>query len=599
MTANPETLTRRTPTVADSLIFRGKTLLFQLRRAVLDRTSSKVVRHRASSALSVHPVIAISKTKLWTENEPEERFLIAGKIHNLRLATRLLNGVEVPAGKVFSFWRQVGRASRLRGFVEGRELREGCIIPNIGGGLCQLSNALYDAALQANFEITERHAHTQVIAGSLAEQGRDATVFWNYVDLRFRSRSAFRIEAKLTTDELIIQFRGVPTREQTNVGPTGLRIQPANLGSCATCEVGDCHRVVNSATHSDFGRVAFLVDEHSLEFDTYIQQTRGSNDRLLFPLDGKRFRRSNYAWSTKGFRKVSQSLLVTAKRSYRSRKLAAQGAARQLNLLRMYEELADSYASRLTYDMTHVVVQQNLLPFLWKKGLLGGRTFDVLMSALPMHQIQKRLDSAFALHPGSKTLGDFRADPDLVALEREALRNARRIVTAHTAIRSLFPNRGELIPWKMPDAVPRSERKNKKPVVVFPSSTVGRKGSYELREALRDLDVKLVVLGPLIEAADFWNGFDVERGVENWLQIADVVVLPAFVEHRPRRLLLSAASGIPVIATPACGVEGLPGVANVHAGDVDGLRELIVETLRATGSNPRIMKADARRERVG
>ena len=79
----------------------------------------------------------------------------------------------------------------MRGFVKGRELREGCIIPNVGGGLCQVSNALYDAALQAGHEIVERHAHTQVIAGSLAEQGRDATVFWNYVDLRFRSERPF------------------------------------------------------------------------------------------------------------------------------------------------------------------------------------------------------------------------------------------------------------------------------------------------------------------------------------------------------------------------------------------------------------------------
>ena len=85
---------------------------------------------------------------------------MAGKIHNLRLAIRRIDGLEIPAGGIFSFWQQIGRATRRRGFVKGRELREGCIIPNIGGGLCQLSNALYDAALQANFEIVERHAHT-------------------------------------------------------------------------------------------------------------------------------------------------------------------------------------------------------------------------------------------------------------------------------------------------------------------------------------------------------------------------------------------------------------------------------------------------------
>ena len=114
-------------------------------------------------------VIAESATPLWTETEPEERFLVAGKIHNLRLAIRAINGIEIQARETFSFWRQVGRAVRRRGYVRGRELREGCIIPNIGGGLCQLSNALYDAALQANFEIIERHAHSGH-CGSLAKR---------------------------------------------------------------------------------------------------------------------------------------------------------------------------------------------------------------------------------------------------------------------------------------------------------------------------------------------------------------------------------------------------------------------------------------------
>ena len=144
---------------------------------------------------------------LWTDHENSEKILVAGKIHNLRLAVRQLNGVEVPANRVFSFWKHLARTSRLKGYVARRELREGCLIPNIGGGLCQLSNALYDAALNAGFEIVERHPHSQVIPGSLAETGRDATVFWNYVDLRFKSSHPFRIEAQLTVDSLVARGR--------------------------------------------------------------------------------------------------------------------------------------------------------------------------------------------------------------------------------------------------------------------------------------------------------------------------------------------------------------------------------------------------------
>ncbi|PYT00688.1 MAG: vanw family protein [Acidobacteria bacterium] len=580
MTANPELITeRKIPTYADSIVFRFKTALLQVRRSLVDLRGRNVGRHRVDEKLANHPLIATSRTKLWTENEPQERFLVAGKIHNLRIAIEKLNGLEIPAGATFSFWKHVGRASGLRGFVEGRELREGCIIPNVGGGLCQISNALYDAALQAGHEIVERHAHTQVIAGSLAEQGRDATVFWNYVDLRFRSDSAFRIEAKLKSDELVVRFRGKSNGSRA-VHQIVRSTQTADVNSCATCEVGDCHRVVDAATHADFGRAAFLVDEHSPEFDKYITSVRDSNDILLLPLDGRRFRKSNYAWKTTGFGKVRQSFFVTAKRSYRSRKLAAQGAARQKNLLRMYEELAESYAKLLTYDVTHVTVQQSLLPFLWKRGHLGGRTFDVLMSGLPMHEIQKRLDVAFELNPESKTLGDFRADKDLIDAERDALREARTIVTSHTEIASLFPNRSKLLDWNLP-AVKESRSKpaNEKPVIVFPASTVGRKGCYELREALAGIDTKIVILGPIIEGKNFWDGFEIERGREDWLQIADLVVLPAFIEHRPRRLLLAAANGIPVIASPECGVTGLSGVNTVDAGDAAGLRRAIIEQL--------------------
>jgi hypothetical protein len=577
MSGNPSIqIERRIPTRQEAAVFRLKTFLLQARRAVRDRTSLKVRRFDKDGKLAAAPVIARSVTSLWTETEPQERPLVAGKIHNLRIAINRLNGVEVPAGKVFSFWKHVGRATKRRGFVEGRELREGCIIPNLGGGLCQVSNALYDAALQANLEIVERHRHTQVVAGSLAEHGRDATVFWNYVDLRFRSARSLRIEARLDSESLIVEFRGEKQEEKTlhQINPRNAKAD--EVGSCATCEVGDCHRVIQKTVQRDFGRSAWLVDEFSPEFDVYVHAQKDPGDLLATPLDGKRLRKANYAWTTSGFKKVHQSLYVTAVRSYRSRRLAAQGAARQLNLLSMYEALADSYARRLSYDILHLTVQQNLLPYLWRSGHLGGRTFDVLMTALPMTEIQTRLDRAAALHPESSTLGDFRADADLVAAETGALANARRIITPHSEIASLFGDRTMLLDWQMPNGERADSRSNDKPVIVFPASTVGRKGCYELREAIRDLDLKLITLGPFIEGADFWSGFDVERGSTDWLDRAEMVVLPAFVEHRPRRLLSALSARIPVIASPECGVSTMDGVTSVASGDAEGLRSAIL-----------------------
>lgn len=565
---------RKIPTKKEAAVFRIKTVLLQAKRVVIDKTSGRTSRFPNGSAHRDSSAIARSVTPLWTETDEREKVLVAGKIQNLRIAVSKLNGLEIPAGAIFSFWKQVGRASRFRGFVAGRELREGCIIPNVGGGLCQISNALYDAAMQAGFEIVERHAHTQIVAGSLAETGRDATVFWNYVDLRFRSSKPFRIEAKLDAGDLTVTFRGEKAETKT-LHQINRRSERSEPNSCATCETGDCHRVIRPAADRHFGRSAFLVDEFMPEFDLYGQTNRTIDDLLCIPLDGKRFRKGNYAWTVDGFGTIKQSIFVTAKRSYRSRKLATQGAARQLNLLAMYEELAESYARKLSFDVLHVTVQQSLLPYLWRNGYLGGRTFDVLMTALPMSEIQSRLDLASSLHPESKTLGDFRADPDLVAAETEALKHAAKIVTPHTEIANLFPEKTELLEWTMPDAKPFDKLKNEKPVIVFPASTVGRKGCYELRDAIRDLVVKLLTFGPYIESSDFWDGFDVERAGDDWLSKADLVVLPAFVEHKPRRLLLAAASGIPVIASTACGVETISSITSIEAGDGAALSDAI------------------------
>lgn len=567
---------REIPSINQTLIFKGKATLLQIKRGAENFLDRKVKSFRFASELKNKPAIAESKTELWTEIAPAERFLLAGKIQNLRVAVAKINGAEIPAGQIFSFWKQIGRATRRKGFVIGRELREGCIIPNVGGGLCQLSNALYDAALRANFEIIERHAHTRVLPNSLAEQGRDATVFWNYIDLRFRSPNAFRIEAKLDAKHLSVKFLSDKTKEKNLFQIQKRSAKPAaHVENCATCGVEDCFRVVKPPKNSDFGRTAFLVDEFSPEFDEYIQAAKCGKDTLFLPLDGKRFKKANYAWTTANFAKVRQSLLTTLIRSYKSRKLAAQGAERQKNLLAMAEKLAESYAKNLSFDVLHVVVSQNLLPFLWREGVLGGRVFDILMTNLPMKNLHERLDFAHSLHPESKTLGDFRADEKLIEVESEALKHANKIITPHTEIASLFPDKAELLNWHLPKAKERTAKiKNQKQTVIFPASTVGRKGVYELREALRGLDVRLVIIGLNFEGENFWHGFEVERGnaQNGWLENADLVVLPSFVENKPRRILEAAANQIPVIASKACGVESVENIETFETGNAEDLR---------------------------
>lgn len=569
------------PTLYEALIFRLKSVILQTVRFVKDKGDRNLKKNKRSNDLADALVIGESRTRLWTENSAAERYLVAGKINNLRRAIRDIDGLEVGGGDLFSFWQNIGRTSRRRGFVKGRELREGCLIPNIGGGLCQLSNALYDAALKANFEIVERHAHTQVVAGSLAEAGRDATVFWNYVDLRFRSANAFRIEAELSADHLTVGFRGRRPEKRSLYGLTRSGLNNGAVNSCASCGQTECFRSVKQPVDIGFGTTAFLVDEFIPEFDEYLITKRTAQDKIFLPIDGRRFRKQNYAWECGGFGEVRQHFGFTMRRSFQSRRLTSQGAARQRNMLAMSEQLAALYSERLSFDSLHLVVQQNLLPYLWRDGHLGGRTFDVLMTALPMTELQTRLDSAAKLHPQSSTLADFRADDELLNAENEALASARKLITTHTGIAALYPDKVELLQWRLPQTKNGQGVKNNKPTIIFPAATVGRKGCYELRDATRGLDVKLLTFGSYIEDAGFWNGFDVSVAGDDWLSHADLVVLPAFFEHRPRRLLQAAANGIPVIASKACGVENVRGIETMETCDVETLRQMIIRKLDA------------------
>ena len=85
----------------------------------------------------------------------------AGKRHNLALAAPAFDGVVVPADRPLSFWRTLGRITAARGYRAGMELSGGCIVPAIGGGVCLLSNALFEAAVRLGWRIDERHGHSR------------------------------------------------------------------------------------------------------------------------------------------------------------------------------------------------------------------------------------------------------------------------------------------------------------------------------------------------------------------------------------------------------------------------------------------------------
>ncbi|HZZ35439.1 MAG TPA: VanW family protein, partial [Caulobacteraceae bacterium] len=405
-TTRPRLAEWRPPTRISSVLFAGKTAAFQLRRALADLTSG-VKRHSVSDDPAFAIGAAQSVTALWSDENLAERALQLGKVQNLRRAVRALDGVVIPAGRTFSFWKQVGRATVARGFVKGRMLREGCMVPATGGGLCQLSNALYDVALQAGCEVVERHAHSRIVPGSAAAYGRDATVAWNYVDLRFRPREALRLEARLDRDSLVVRLLGRSAAPAPAPSPDAGPVSEADAArSCASCDETDCflHEHGARAQPPVVGRTAFLVDEAWPEFLAHVARVHAPQDVLGLPIDGTRMGLARYRFPTEGYARVGDAALAGALRALAIRRAPRQGPARRRAELDGAERVALGLARLLGPEVSEVVVAQSLLPALWRAGHLGGRGFSVLMTRLPMTVLQARLDAAFAAHPDRRTL---------------------------------------------------------------------------------------------------------------------------------------------------------------------------------------------------
>ncbi len=570
------------PSRLSSAVFRAKVAVLQMRRALINLREP--VRACAKSDGAGFTIVAgESRTKLWSDERLAERAFQLGKVQNLRRAVASLDRILIAPDATFSFWSQVGRARRGRGFVKGRMLQQGCLVPATGGGLCQLSNALYDVALQAGCEIVERHAHSRSVPGSAAALGRDATVAWNYVDLRFRPPSALFLEARVERDELVLRLRQRPAMAAEAAKPalrvrTVLRTDAPQRAAqtCGTCTETTCFRheqAEECERHGD-GRTAFLVDENWGEFKDYVAHTRTNKDVLGMPLDGARWRLARYRWATEGFDRVGAASVAAVRRALAIRG-KAQGPARRNAEIEGAERIALRLSRLLSADVERVCIAQSLLPFAWRNGDLGGREVSVLMTRLPMTALQARLDAAFAAHPERKTLGDFRAPAWLVKAEREALAYASRIVTPHAEIAAMYPGKAELLEWQMAKVarVERSADSQKR--IAFPGPTIARKGAYELREAARALGLEVVLLGSDLEGAEFWSGVTMRRadvgGPNSWLRDVGAVVQPALVEERPRHLLAALAAGVPVIATHACGLGERVGVTTVKHGDVDSL----------------------------
>ena len=120
----------------------------------------------------------------------------AARKNNITIASDYCNGTVLMPGEIFSYNDTVGERTSERGFQVATVYANGAAVPGIGGGICQVSSTIFDAALYADLEIVERKNHSLTV--SYLPLGLDATVNWGTQDLKFKNTTDYPVKLLVT-----------------------------------------------------------------------------------------------------------------------------------------------------------------------------------------------------------------------------------------------------------------------------------------------------------------------------------------------------------------------------------------------------------------
>jgi vancomycin resistance protein YoaR len=136
------------------------------------------------------------------------------RIHNVQLVSHLIDGHLIAPGATFSFNEATGARTAQKGFLQAPVIINGELQTGLGGGVCQVSTTVFNAAYEAGLPITERTNHALYI--SHYPQGRDATVDYPDVDLKFVNDTGhwLLLRTWVGSSSLTVALYGTPLRRR-------------------------------------------------------------------------------------------------------------------------------------------------------------------------------------------------------------------------------------------------------------------------------------------------------------------------------------------------------------------------------------------------
>ena len=123
---------------------------------------------------------------------------------NIQLICEAIDGIEMQPGEVLSINGLVGERTAEKGFKSAPAIIDGKKLTNeLGGGICQVSGTLYNAALLADMEIVERVHHSW--PSSYLPVGLDSTLNWEDKDLKIKNTSDLPVYISATFQDRTVK----------------------------------------------------------------------------------------------------------------------------------------------------------------------------------------------------------------------------------------------------------------------------------------------------------------------------------------------------------------------------------------------------------
>lgn len=112
---------------------------------------------------------------------------------NIRITCNEINGTIIKNGEEFSFNKVAGNPTPDRGYKKAGVFIDGELKKGYGGGNCQVSTTIYNAVNKIDgIKVTERHEHEKEVG--YIEIGKDSTVVYDDLDLKFRNNTGYDIK---------------------------------------------------------------------------------------------------------------------------------------------------------------------------------------------------------------------------------------------------------------------------------------------------------------------------------------------------------------------------------------------------------------------